>query len=437
MIKVNLGHNIGALKEINGISCYDSAHPKQFFEFGFPSVRLHDQDGDRPFVVDIAAIFPYWGADELDPESYDFRDTDRIIGDLVSHDTHIIYRLGNTIDHTPYPRLSVVPNDFAKWARVCEHIIMHYNEGWKDGFHYGLEYWEIWNEPDLICLNLYTMWQGTEQQYFDLYRVAATYLKARFPSVKIGGYGAARSKAPFFENFLKVASEEQWPLDFFTWHRYGSEVEELVYQADRVRRLLDQYGYVNTESILDEWNYTENDFFGMNSWELFPDNPTIAQSFFTKMRTQVGAAYDIAVMIELLDHPVDRAHLYDGQRGEFGSLFDQWGNLTKTAHAVLAFNKLIGRKNRVEATSSLDDVRIAASSNDTGADIMISCFECKGTETTVTIENCDNFASFDVYLINDFFAYEKVLSVPVEGSEVKIPISVRPYNVMHISGIKK
>ena len=59
MINVDLGHSIGALKEINGISCYDSTHPNQFFEFGFPSVRLHDQDGERPFVVDIAAVFPY------------------------------------------------------------------------------------------------------------------------------------------------------------------------------------------------------------------------------------------------------------------------------------------------------------------------------------------------------------------------------------------
>ena len=25
---------------------------------------------------------------------------------------------------------------------------MHHNEGWADGFNYGIEYWEIWNEPD-------------------------------------------------------------------------------------------------------------------------------------------------------------------------------------------------------------------------------------------------------------------------------------------------
>ena len=155
------------------------------------------------------------------------------------------------------------------------------------------------------------------------------------------------------------------------------------------------------------------------------------------MRNQIGAAYDIAVMIELLDHPVDRAHIYDGQRGEFGILYDMWGNLTKTAHALTAFNQLMARKNRVEANSDLTDVRIAASCNDAGADVMLSCFECKGAETEVILENCDDFAFFEVYLINDFFAYKKVLSVPAEGGEVKIPVSIRPYTVIHISGTKK
>ena len=48
------------------------------------------------------------------------------------------------------------PKDYAKWARICEHIITHYTEGWADGFNYKITYWEIWNEPENI-----QMWQGT------------------------------------------------------------------------------------------------------------------------------------------------------------------------------------------------------------------------------------------------------------------------------------
>ena len=81
---INLNDSIGQFKPINGISCYDSSDPERFFQHGFPSVRLHDQDGARPFVVDIAAVFPFFGADENNPASYDFRDTDRIIPISIS-----------------------------------------------------------------------------------------------------------------------------------------------------------------------------------------------------------------------------------------------------------------------------------------------------------------------------------------------------------------
>ena len=30
-----------------------------------------------------------------------------------------------------------------------EHIIRHYTEGWADGMHRDMQYWDIWNQPDL------------------------------------------------------------------------------------------------------------------------------------------------------------------------------------------------------------------------------------------------------------------------------------------------
>lgn len=42
---------------------------------------------------------------------------------------------------------------------------------------------------------------------------------------------------------------------FFSWHLYTSNPERIGERADLVRRVLDENGYENTESILDEWNY--------------------------------------------------------------------------------------------------------------------------------------------------------------------------------------
>ena len=431
-MQVDFENNIAPFKPINGASRYDSENTEAFFSYGFPSVRLHDQDGPRPYCVDIAGLFPNDGADENDPSSYDFLDTDRVMGDLVSHDVTVIYRLGNSIDHTKFKRLSRVPEDFAKWARICEHIIAHYTEGWDKGFYYDLPYWEIWNEPDLICLNLTTMWQGTEEQFLELYRVASRYLKKRFPNLKIGGYGAARSRAPFFEHFLDMVEKERLPLDFFSWHRYGSEVEELIAQAERVRVMLDQHGYTHTESILDEWSYTENDWFGHNAWGVIDDNPRLNEAFYSKMRGPEGASYIAACMIAMLDAPVDQAQIYDCQRGDFGLMYDKWGNLTKTATVLLALNRMV-KRSRVAASCETPDVYIAAGADTEGADVVISCFECKSEESSIMLLGCGGYTKAKILLVDRYFANEVIAEVPVKGDMLELQLSIRPYTIIHIA----
>lgn len=430
MIQVDFSKHDKSFKQINGICCMDTENPDNFFSYRFPICRLHDQDDGR-FVVDIAQIFPNFNADEQSEDSYDFRATDEIITALVSHGTQVIYRLGNTIDHSKYPRWSEVPADYAKWARICEHIIAHYNKGWKDGYSYGIKYWEIWNEPDLICLNLFTMWQGTQEEYFKLYQEASVYLKKSYPEILIGGYAAARSRAPFFENFLQFVRANQLPLDFFSWHRYGSELEKLEFQAKRVRRMLDDYGLTNTISVLDEFNYAENSWFGNNAWNVYGRNPVLMESFFSRMRNHVGASYLTAAKIMLLDLPVDIACFYDGQHGHFGSLYDFWGNDSKSAKATRAFSNLV-EGTRVEAVSDVQDVFIAASIRENRADILISCFECKGREQELLLHLIDGFHKARVFLINDYFSGECIKEYDIDRIDFGIPISIRPYNVIHV-----
>lgn len=431
-MKVYLDKQIGKFKPINGASNFDASESGNFFDFGFPTVRLHDQDYPRPFCVDVAGIFPNFDKDENDPESYDFRHTDLIIKKLVENGIEVVYRLGNSIDHTPYKRLSCVPSDFGKWARIAEHIIAHYREGWADGFYYtSLKYFEIWNEPDLIYLGLETMWQGSEEDFFELYRITSRHLKARFPDVLIGGYGAARVRAPFFAHFLDMAEKEELPLDFFSWHRYGSEIEELRDQIRLVRELLDSHGYKNTISILDEWSYTENDFFGMNKWGLIEVNSSHKESFFSRMRGPAGASYIIGSMIMMLDEPVDMAHVYDCQAiFDFSLLFDRWHRLTKTAKAIRAFNKM-ARYERVLTENEIPDVYLTAGASREGAIIILSAFECKGDEEPLIISGCSG-KSVKVRLINDYFDDEEVLTLKAEDDELSIPISLRPYNIVTI-----
>ena len=123
-------------------------------EAGVPYARLHDVGGmfGGDLYVDIPNLFRDFDADENDPASYDFTFTDLYLKALVENGVEPYFRLGVTIENFarsigPAYRI-FPPKDFKKWARICEHVIRHYTEGWANGYRWKITYWEIWNEAD-------------------------------------------------------------------------------------------------------------------------------------------------------------------------------------------------------------------------------------------------------------------------------------------------
>ncbi len=209
-------------------------------------------------TVDVHRIFKNFDADENCTDSYIFEPTDKYLLDIEAAGTKTFYRLGSSIEHGfkygTYP-----PKDNAKWARVCEHIINHYNYGWADGYELGIEYWEIWNEAD--CKNAdgsNPCWQGTEDEFVEFFCTALKYLKEKFPSLKIGGpaFASVWSRG-FVEKLLSELQKRNLPLDFFSFHWYGNSLEKFTQTLEEAKRVLVKYGFDDTELILNEWNYIQ------------------------------------------------------------------------------------------------------------------------------------------------------------------------------------
>ena len=223
-----------------------------------PYARNHDAalflNYGGEHVVDVHRIFKNFEADENDPASYIFGPTDNYIQDTLDAGTQTFYRLGAAIEHG-YKYGTYPPKDYKKWARICEHIIMHYNEGWANGFHYGIEYWEIWNEPDCVG----PCWQGTKEQFYEFFEVVLYHLKDRFKDLKIGGPAlcSVTDSRDTFEGLLQYLNRngQTAPLDFFSWHMYGNDPSEFERKIDLTEEILNKYGYSGIENILNEWNY--------------------------------------------------------------------------------------------------------------------------------------------------------------------------------------
>ena len=274
-LRIDFGKKCGRVKPLNCINGGPRSggynlpfdFSEEFSEMGVPLVRTAGSAGEYGLnqYINVHCIFPDFDADENLEESYNFLPTDLYLASIRNTGADIFFRLGE--GREPYSRKLYArpPKDFEKWARICEHIIMHYNEGWANGFKLNIKFFEIWSAPDSgEC------WAGSRQEYFELYRITANHLRERFPKIRIGAYGARgfyslnrldateemKSYVPFMQQFFSYITAEATaaPLDFFTWACYTSNPEELAMHAKYARSYLDGAGLRRTKSIICEYN---------------------------------------------------------------------------------------------------------------------------------------------------------------------------------------
>lgn len=299
---------------------------------GIPYARNHDASLNYSYganhVVDVNNIFTNFDADPYDPASYDFVCTDYLMRVMEESGAKTFYRLGASIEHHAKKYNTLPPKDFKKWAVICEHIIRHYTEGWADGFHYDIEYWEIWNEPNLDPDDSPNKrcWGGTKKQFFELYDIAATHLKKCFPHLKIGGPALA-SPEPWAHEFL---AQLKAPLDFLSWHVYAHTEDWVINRVRTYRKMLDDNGFTKTESILNEWNYVK-------SWLGDDWLYTLRQEKSIK-----GAAFIGATMCACQAEPLDMLMYYDARPGGMNGMFntDRVCETLKGYYPFFMFNKL-------------------------------------------------------------------------------------------------
>lgn len=379
-MRIDFKSRIGRIKPMHSINNVplrgaDDAMFHYVGEAGIPFSRLHDTGGayGGGRFVDISNIFRNFDADPDDPSSYDFAFTDRLLNAIDVQGTKIFYRLGATIEnHQKIKAYNIYPpKDNLKWAKICEKIIAHYNEGWNNGYRLGIEYWEIWNEPDNYpSPDDNCMWKGSFEEYLELYKTASLYLKEKYPNIKIGGYASCGFYSLFENSFIKNANStsrteyfvecfhkfmsfvkaNSLPLDFFSWHSY-SDVGKNVFYEKYVHEQLEKYGFSHTESILNEWN---------------PD--------IKKRGTLEDSANVSEMFIAMQNTTVDMLMYYDGQvHGSYQGLFNP---ITyepfKTYYVFKAFNELYKLKNQVEVSDIPEGVSCAAAAGGDNTAVMIT-----------------------------------------------------------------
>ncbi len=369
-LDVNFNNITGKIKAMHAVGQppwlgINGSYLHYLTEAHIPYSRLHDMGGPYGgFVyVDIPNVFRNFDADENDPASYDFAFTDILVSKLVESGCMPYYRLGVTIENYVEVKSYRIdpPKDFNKWARICEHIIRHYREGWANGFNFDIVYWEVWNEcdnePDP---KKNPMWNGTKEQYYQLYDVTAKHLKSCFgSSIKVGGYASSglysvledpkkygidlpptvedipryrnENFMAFFLGFIEYIKQNRSPIDFFSWHSYAS-IASTVTMERFVEKILNDNGYGDIEIHVNEWC-------NANKFEL--------------RGTSYASATLAEMMVKMQKTECDIMCYYDARIGAsvYGGLFDPcYHKPLCTYYSIKAFGELYALGSEVECS---------------------------------------------------------------------------------------
>lgn len=391
-ITVDFSKTVGAVKPMHSVNngpVYKFAVDQRITNIesyraaGIPYARTHDAAFFATYggehIVDVNFIFTDFSKDPTDPESYDFTLTDDYLKMIEAGGAKVFYRLGSKIEHWRKKYNTLPPADFNKWAVVCEHIIRHYTEGWADGFKMDIEYWEIWNEPDLDADDATNKrcWGGTAKQFYELFNITFKHLKNCFTHLKIGGPACAHHNPEWWKGFFESLKENGIKPDFFSWHIYASKVEKIRDRIRLVKDYLVKNGLSETESILNEWNYVKG-------WE--------GDEWIYSLKTEKslkGASFIAATMCMSQYEPLDNLMFYDARPTGMNSLFktDMICETLKGYHPFYMFNQLYKQETSVKTERESEDVwACAAAGEEQNAVLAYFNDDVSAPEKTVKVE---------------------------------------------------
>ncbi len=401
-------------------------------EAGIPYSRLSDVGGQYGGYryVDIPNIFRDFDADETLPESYDFTFTDELLEVLCEQGVKPFFRLGVSIENSYETKAYRIypPKDYEKWARICEHVIRHYNEGWASGYHFDIKYWEIWNEPEGHKHGKHgPLWYGTKEEYFRLYEITSNHLKKCFgDSIKIGGYSTchfasfdalyedpdcvghpgpytnnAQYHVQYMHDFFKYISspEHKSPLDYFSWHTY-SPVKRSLDAADYVRRVMEKYGFGDVEDCLTEWNTDFN---------------------IETRNSPMAAAKVLAMMLGMQKKKPSLLCYYDARisSSSYAGLFNPETYKPRlTYFAMMMFNQAYKLENEVETKSDNENIFVCGAKKGEKAVLLLSNI---GDDAEIEIEALGvDMNNAELLLISDVYSYSPT-GIDVSSGKLKLP----------------
>lgn len=200
------------------------------------------------------------------------------------------------------------PVRYEDWQLMVQKTIEHVSgtRGMSD------VYYEVWNEPDLFGGWKY---HGS-RNYLTLYTYAARGAAAARVSqpFKIGGPAITALYKNWFDALMKHVQDNKLKFDFFSWHRYDTDIDVFKKDMFEVRQWIAKYPQLEptVEFHITEWGHDSKNNAGYDGLQ--------------------SAAHTVAGAIEMIG-VVNRAFVFEIQDGKDPAGQAKWGRWGLFTHA--------------------------------------------------------------------------------------------------------
>jgi xylan 1,4-beta-xylosidase len=224
-----------------------------------------------------------------------------------------------------YRGITSPPRDWRRWGELNQHFAAHLVE------RYGIEevsQWgfEIWNEPNLEGFGpgIPGFWTGTQEEYFQLYELAARAIKSVDLRLLVGG--PATAAVGWIADFLDFVRRQNAPLDFLSTHSYNNLPLD-------IKPMLKSYGFESIKIWWTEWGVSPSHFSPVN------DSVFGAPFILHGMKSIQHRADALAYWV-ISDHFEELGRAPQLFHGGFGLL--TIGNLRKPRYWAIALAESLG-----------------------------------------------------------------------------------------------
>lgn len=288
-----------------------------------------------PSYIRIDHIFDHYeivSYDQTGNLSFNWTKLDIIISDIVSTGAKpflslsymppVLSQTGSVTD---------TPKDWSTWELLVQKTIEHISG--KGGLGISDVYYEVWNEPDLF--GEFTLSGNKNYLTLYLYSARAANKASNVLPFKLGGPATTNLYRNWFYRFFQFAKENSLRVDFYSWHKYTEDVNELEKELKTLSDWLSDFPeFRKVEFIISE--------IGHNSEVDERYDETFSAIFTLASSAMLESKLNRVFLFEIKDGPGEKKH------------WGRWGILTHEKfgepepkpryHAIQFLNKMVGNR---------------------------------------------------------------------------------------------